>query len=634
MAESFNDLGLRDSIIQGISELNFEKPTPVQERIIPTLLQSDGDIVCLAQTGTGKTAAFGLPLIEKICNTIESKTAGEPETSESGKKWYDFYDKEVQALVLCPTRELCRQITSDLQNYSKYIKGITIVSVYGGAGIAMQIKMLKKSPQIIVATPGRILDLINRGATDISHIHTLILDEADEMLNMGFKDELDAILQSTPADKRVLLFSATLPQEVERIAGSYMKKAEIVTVGQRNSGAQNVEHFYFVSNEKERYNTLKRIVDFCPDIYGIIFCRTRKETQDIANDLMKEGYNADALHGDLSQMQRDYVMARFKNRSLKLLVATDVAARGIDVNNLTHVINYNLPDEVEQYTHRSGRTGRADKNGISLAIINSREQHKIKRIEKIIGKEFTRAKIPTGDDICKRQIEFLMEKIKNTVTNEQMEKYLPLVLSKMENTTKEEILAIYVWEKLGAIMDYYKNDKERAGEMEPESEKREKKGEKRARGEKKERTEKAEKGEKKEDKKEKPEKRERKRKEEKVEAKEKKIEKRGKREEPEQKGTKSRVEEQSGYKESENLQEGFCWVKLNIGGRDDMTMRKLIRMMTTIGVGRKGLGKIVLRKDCSYVGVADRAAQYVVDQTNNTDYKGKRLKTCIIENLN
>ena len=366
MIDSFSQLKLDSNILKAIDELGFIKPTPVQGRIIPTLLDEDGDIVCLAQTGTGKTAAFGLPTLNKI----------------------DLNAKYTQALVLSPTRELCKQIAQDFKNYSKYLDGLLVADIYGGANIEPQIRILKKNPQIIVATPGRLLDVLKRKAVDLNNIKTLILDEADEMLNMGFKEELDAILELTPTNKRVLLFSATLPIEVEKIAKDYMKDAQTVVVGERNSGSENVKHYYFMVKEKDRYLALKRIVDYYPDIYGIIFCRTRRETSDIATALIKDGYDADALHGDLSQGHREQVMLRFKTKTLKLLVATDVAARGIDVNNLSHVINYNLPDEVEQYTHRSGRTGRADKSGKSIVIINTKEQSKIKKIEKIINKTF------------------------------------------------------------------------------------------------------------------------------------------------------------------------------------------------------------------------------------------------------
>ena len=435
MTDTFQELNLNSKIIKAITDLGYERPTAVQQRIIPTLLHDTQDIVCLAQTGTGKTAAFGLPVLEKI----------EPECLD------------VQVLVLCPTRELCRQIAQDLKNYARYIENLNIISVYGGAGIEQQIKLLQKNPQIIVATPGRMLDLLKRGATRISRIRTLVLDEADEMLNMGFKEELDAILENTPEEKRVLLFSATLPIEVEKIAKNYMKEAEIVTVGTRNAGSDNVKHYYFVIHEKDRYTALKRITDYFPDIYGIIFCRTRKETQDIADALIRDGYDADALHGDLSQQQRDQVMGRFKNKNLQLLVATDVAARGIDVNNLTHVINYNLPDEAEQYTHRSGRTGRADKSGQSIVLINSKEQYKIKRIEKVIGKTFAKAKIPTGKEVCAKQLLSLIDQIDNVQVNPEIEQYMPLINERWQPLGREDIIRKFMSMEFNRFLDYYRD---------------------------------------------------------------------------------------------------------------------------------------------------------------------------------
>lgn len=435
MINNFEDLGLDSDIIRAITELGFEKPTPVQEKITPLLLNTKRDIVSLAQTGTGKTAAFGLPVIQEI----------------------DINKKGVQVLILSPTRELCRQIAQDLTNYSRYYKQISIVSVYGGAAIDSQIKALRKGCQIIVATPGRILDLINRGEAALSGVKTLVLDEADEMLNMGFKDELDAILDSVNRDRRTLLFSATLPIEVEGIAKGYMKNPEIITVGQRNSGSDNVKHYYYIVQAKDRYSAMKRIIDYYPDIYGIVFCRTRQETQEIADSLIKDGYNADALHGELSQNQRDQVMRRFKKGGLSLLVATDVAARGIDVNNLSHVINYNLPDDVEQYTHRSGRTGRAHKTGISIAIVNTRETSKIKSIEKIIKKEFAFAKIPSGPEVCSKQLLHLISKIDSVEVNEEIKKYLPLVYDKWNNLTREEIIEKTLSMQFNHFLDYYKH---------------------------------------------------------------------------------------------------------------------------------------------------------------------------------
>ena len=347
----FEEMDLNESILKAAKELGFHEPTPVQEKVIPRILKDKQDIIALAQTGTGKTAAFGLPLIQQA----------------------DINNKSIQSLVLCPTRELCIQISSDLKKYSKYIEDFRVIPVYGGASIDTQIRSLKKGGQIVVGTPGRVLDLIGRKILKVNNIEWLVLDEADEMLNMGFKEELDKILKGTPEGKQTLLFSATMPKEIRRITNQYMHQPEEISVGTKNAGAENVKHEYFVAHAKNRYEALKRIADMNPDIYGIVFCRTRQETKDVANKFMNDGYNADALHGDLSQSQRDYVMNRFRNKHLQMLVATDVAARGLDVNNLTHIINYNLPDDLDAYIHRSGRTGRAGKSGISISIIHTRE---------------------------------------------------------------------------------------------------------------------------------------------------------------------------------------------------------------------------------------------------------------------
>ncbi len=434
MINQFQDLGLKDNLIKAVSDLGFTTPTEVQQRIIPKLINETGDLVCLAQTGTGKTAAFGLPLLQSI-NT---------------------QSKNTQVLILSPTRELCRQISQDLSNYGKYIENLNIVSVYGGAGIDGQIKLIRKGAQIIVATPGRMLDLLNRNVANLSNISSLILDEADEMLNMGFKDELDAILECTPSEKRTFLFSATMPIEIEGIAKNYMKSPQIVTVGTRNSGSDNVKHYYYIVHAKDRYLALKRIADYNPDIYGMIFCRTRQETQEIAEALIKDGYNADALHGDLSQAQRDQVMKRFKSKNLNLLVATDVAARGIDVNELTHVINYNLPDDPEQYTHRSGRTGRADKTGISIAIINSKEQHKIKLIEKTLGKTFGQAKVPTGEEVCTRQMLHLVEEVEKAEIRDEISTYVDIINDKWKDLSKEDIIWKMLSIEFNRFLDYYR----------------------------------------------------------------------------------------------------------------------------------------------------------------------------------
>ena len=388
---AFSESDIDKRILKAISDMGFETPMPVQQQVIPFLLKQTRDLVALAHTGTGKTAAFGIPIIQQI-NTAS---------------------KQTQALILAPTRELCLQITDDLTNMAKYIDNLNVVPIYGGANIVTQIRQVAAGAQIVVATPGRMLDMLNRKKVNVSAIKWLVLDEADEMLNMGFKEELSGVLASTPENKRVLLFSATMPRGIEAIAHSYMKKPMEITVGTRNTGAENVSHQYYVVHAKDRYLALKRIADFYPDIYAIIFCRTRTETQEVADWLIKDGYNADALHGDLSQAQRDSVMNRFRGRSLQMLVATDVAARGIDVVDLTHIINYNLPDDIEYYTHRSGRTGRAGKSGISIVIVNIKEVFRIGQIEKQIGKKFQQAKIPTGVEVCEKQLLHLVEKLKN-----------------------------------------------------------------------------------------------------------------------------------------------------------------------------------------------------------------------------
>ena len=452
---NFENLGLSSQVLKGIEELGFVTPTPVQEKVIPVLLESNKDIIGLAQTGTGKTAAFGLPIIERI----------------------DTSEKVVSALVLSPTRELCIQITRDMQNFAKYAKNIDIVAVYGGARIDTQMKALRKGVNIIVATPGRINDLLNRGVADVSNVNTVVLDEADEMLNMGFRDELDAILERTPKEKRTLLFSATMSKEVARIAGSYMNKPVELTVGKQNSGADNVKHIYYQVHAKDRYLALKRIADFNPDIYGIVFCRTREETKDVAEKLIKDGYNADAIHGDLSQPARDQVMKRFRERSLQMLVATDVAARGLDVNNISHVVNYNLPEDIEVYTHRSGRTGRADKSGVSIAIVNYREKSRIPLIERSMGKKFDKKPVPSGGEICTRQLFSLIDRMeKVTVDEDQIEPFMERVNKKLDLLSKEEIIKRFVSLEFNRFVEYYKNAED-INDTAPSREKRKRKSE-------------------------------------------------------------------------------------------------------------------------------------------------------------
>jgi len=422
--------------LKAIKELGFENPMPIQEKTIPVLLEQDVDFVGLAQTGTGKTAAFGLPLLNKI--NVEQRC--------------------VQALILCPTRELCMQITRDLRSYAKYIPEILIVPVYGGASIEMQFKDLAKKPHIIVATPGRLRDMIRRNRVDFSNVKTMILDEADEMLNMGFQEEVDDILEYMPKERHTMLFSATMPKEVEAILKNYMNDPVKVAVGERNSGTANVDHKYYMMAAKDRYMVLKRIIDYTPSIYGIIFCRTKLETQEIADNLIQDGYNAAALHGDLSQGMRDNVMDHFRKRSLQLLVATDVAARGIDVKELTHIINYNLPDDIETYVHRSGRTGRADQRGICLSLINLREKSKIKKIEKIVGRPFEKAMIPTGKEVCEKQLFNHIDRIEHVdINREEIDDYLPVVFRKLDWMSREELITRMVALNFNRFLDYYKD---------------------------------------------------------------------------------------------------------------------------------------------------------------------------------
>lgn len=409
---------------------------PVQEKVIPHLLNGEGDVVALAQTGTGKTAAFGLPLLQRI----------DPEV------------KKPQALILSPTRELCLQIGSDLADFSKYLPSIKVLPVYGGSSIESQIRALRAGVQVIVATPGRLIDLINRGEVNLDDVHTVVLDEADEMLNMGFLESIDAILEHVPADRKMLMFSATMPNEIARIAKKYMKDPVEIVVGNRNEGAENVRHIYYMVNARDKYLALKRIADNTPNIYGIIFCRTRRDTQEIADKLIADGYNADALHGDLSQQQRDIVMRKFRDRVITLLVATDVAARGLDVDDLTHVINYGLPDDTAVYTHRSGRTGRAGKTGVSIAIIHSREKGKLREIEKKIGKKFERKEVPTPEHIIEKQLYNLADRIERVkVDEDEIQKYLPGVMRKLEWLSGEDLLKRVLSLEFNRLLDYYRD---------------------------------------------------------------------------------------------------------------------------------------------------------------------------------
>ncbi len=407
---TFEELGVSAPLCRAVEELGFDSPMPVQEKVIPHLLENEGDVVALAQTGTGKTAAFGLPVIQRV----------------------DLSRDVPQALVLSPTRELCLQIASDLADFSKYIPELKVIPVYGGSSIESQIRAVRKGVQIVVATPGRLIDLINRGVVSLADVHTVVLDEADEMLNMGFLDSLNAILEHVPDNRKMLMFSATMPPEISKISKRYMHDPVEIVIGSRNEGAENVRHIYYMVNARDKYLALKRVVDNSPDIYAIVFCRTRRDTQEIAENLIRDGYNAEALHGDLSQQQRDIVMKKFRDRVTRILVATDVAARGLDVDNLTHVINYGLPDDTAVYTHRSGRTGRAGKTGVSVAIIHSREKGRLREIERIIGKTFERREVPTPEHIIEKQLFALADRLERVeVDDEAMARYTPAVIKKL-----------------------------------------------------------------------------------------------------------------------------------------------------------------------------------------------------------
>jgi len=434
--KTFAEIEINADILKGLDGLGFSVLTPVQEKIIPIVLKRQVDLVGLAQTGTGKTAAFGIPLIQLT----------------------DTHRKQTQALILCPTRELCVQVARDLTVMGRYVPGLKIVAVYGGANIVGQIDELRRGAQIIVATPGRLYDLIRRGSVDLSALRWVVLDEADEMLQMGFQEELNAILAFTPDSKNTLLFSATMSGEVAKIAGNYMKDPIEITVGHRNAGAENVHHIYYVVADRNRYQALRRIADINPDIYSIIFCRTRLETREVVDKLIEDGYSADALHGDLSQSQRDHVMHKFRSKNIRMLVATDVAARGLDVNDLTHIINYNLPDELSGYTHRSGRTGRAGKTGISIALIGTREKYKIREIERNLKKNFEEGRIPSGHEICKKRLLSQMEAVKQVeIDSEQIDPFLPSISRTLESLDREELIKRFVSIEFNRFLESYRN---------------------------------------------------------------------------------------------------------------------------------------------------------------------------------
>ena len=432
--KTFEELGVSEEIRRAIEELGFETPMPVQEEVIPYLLGSRNDVIALAQTGTGKTAAFGIPVLQKI----------------------NPKNKDTQALVLSPTRELCLQIADDLKDFSKYMKGVNIVAVYGGTSIENQIHALRHGAQIIVATPGRLIDLMHRGKAKLENVNNVVLDEADEMLNMGFADSINEIFEDLPEERNTLLFSATMSKEIEKIAKSYLNEYKEIIVGSRNEGAENVNHIYYLVNAKDKYLALKRIVDFNPKLFGIIFCRTKLDTQEIADKLIHDGYNAESLHGDLSQQQRDLTMQKFRQHLTQLLVATDVAARGLDVDDLTHVINFGLPDDIESYTHRSGRTGRAGKKGTSISIIHTREKHKMRAIEKEIGKAFVEGDIPSPKEICKKQLYKVMDQIvKTDVNDEEIDPFMKDINRYFEFMDKGDLIKKIVSMEFGKFLAYY-----------------------------------------------------------------------------------------------------------------------------------------------------------------------------------
>ena len=436
---TFLELGLKEPITKALTDLGYEKPTVIQEKAIPQIISSTEDLKAFAQTGTGKTAAFSLPILELL----------------------DASNSNVQAIILSPTRELAVQIGNNIKDFCKYLKDVRVTTVYGGSSMEDQIRSLKRGSQIVVGTPGRTVDLINRRALKLGNIQWLVLDEADEMLNMGFKDELDKVLEATPETKQTLLFSATFPREVEAIAKNYMTNPVEITSGQKNKGADSVSHEYYSVTERTRYPALKRIADLNPNIYAIIFCRTRRETQEVADNLIKDGYNADSLHGDLSQAQRDSVMGKFRKKTIQILVATDVAARGLDVSELTHVINHKLPDQIENYTHRSGRTGRAGNKGISIVLVNGKEKGKLRPIEKIIQKKFIQAKVPSGKEICQNQLMNLIDKVQAIEVNEtQINEFLPSIYEKLKDLDREKLIQKFVSLEFNTMLAYYENAKD------------------------------------------------------------------------------------------------------------------------------------------------------------------------------
>jgi ATP-dependent RNA helicase, DEAD/DEAH box family len=542
--KTFEELGVNENIRRAIEELGFEHPMPVQEEVIPYLLGNKNDVIALAQTGTGKTAAFGLPLLQKV----------------------NAQDRATQAIVLSPTRELCVQIADDLKDFSKYIDGMHIVPVYGGADIRPQIRAIKHGTQVIVATPGRLVDLINRGVMELEKVNNVVLDEADEMLNMGFSDSINAIFEQLPEDRNTLLFSATMSREVEKVAKSYLHDYKEIVVGSRNEGAEHVNHIYYLVHSKDKYLALKRIVDFHPRIFAIIFCRTKAETQEVADKLIKDGYNAEALHGDLSQQQRDLTMQKFRQHTVQLLVATDVAARGLDVDDLTHVINYGLPDDIESYTHRSGRTGRAGKKGTSISIIHIKEKWKVRQIEKQIGKDFIDGELPKSEEICKKQLFKVMDDIMKTdVDEDQIAPYMTDIMRQFEYVDKEDIIKKMVTVTFGRFLDYYQHA--------PEIEKP--------------------------------------------------VAGKGSRSERGERNTRGKV---SNGRRQHAAEEGFRRLFINLGKSDGFYPGEIMQYLNKHVHGRQEVGHIDLLQKFSYIEVPEDDAQKVMKALNGTTYKGREVR--------
>ena len=540
LMKTFEELGVSPEIRRAVEEMGYENPMPVQEEVIPYLLGENNDVVALAQTGTGKTAAFGLPLIQQI----------------------NVKNRVPQSLILCPTRELCLQIAGDLNDYSKYIDGLKVLPVYGGSSIDSQIRSLKRGVHIIVATPGRLLDLMERKTVSLSTISNVVMDEADEMLNMGFTDSINAILADVPQERNTLLFSATMSPEIARISKNYLRDAKEITIGRKNESTNSVKHIAYMVQAKDKYAVLKRVADYCPQIYGIVFCRTRKETQEIADKLMQEGYNADSLHGELSQAQRDAVMQKFRLRNIQILVATDVAARGLDVNDLTHVINYGLPDDTESYTHRSGRTGRAGKTGISIAIVNMREKGKMREIERIIGKKFIMEQVPTGKQICEKQLIKVIDDIEKVKVNEEeIADFMPEIYRKLEWLSKEDVIKRMVSMEFNRFLEYYRDREEIQTATD-------------SRGERGTRTE-------------------------------------------------GRGSRDNGG--SRTAAPGFTRLFINLGKMDNFFPNELINLLNSNTRGRIELGRIDLMKNFSFFEVDEKEAQNVIKALNRTNWNGRRV---------